>query len=89
MKSTNLEMKSTNLEMKFTNLKMKFTNLEVAGGCVYQAPDVWHVIVGSVITLRPRQNGRHFADDIFKCIFINENVWFPIKFHWSSFLGVL
>ena len=24
-------------------------------------------------------NGRHFADDIFKCIFLNENVWIPIK----------
>ena len=31
-------------------------------------------------TLRPKQNGRHFADDIFKCIFLNENVWIPIKF---------
>ena len=30
-------------------------------------------------TLRPRQNGRHFADDIFKCIILNENVWIPIK----------
>ena len=30
-------------------------------------------------TLRPRQNGRHFADDIFKCSFFNENVWIPIK----------
>ena len=30
-------------------------------------------------TLRPGQNGRHFADDIFKCIFLNENVWIPIK----------
>ena len=30
-------------------------------------------------TLRPRQNGRHFADDIFKCIFLNKNVWFPTK----------
>ena len=29
--------------------------------------------------LRPRQNGRHFADDIFKCIFLNGNVWIPIK----------
>ena len=29
--------------------------------------------------LRPRQNGRHFADDIFKCIFGNENVWISIK----------
>ena len=26
-------------------------------------------------TLRPRQHGRHFPDDIFKCIFLNENVW--------------
>ena len=24
-------------------------------------------------TLRPRQNGRHFADNIFKCIFLNQN----------------
>ena len=30
-------------------------------------------------TLRPRQNGRHFADDILRCIFLNENVWIPIE----------
>ena len=30
-------------------------------------------------TLRPRQYYRHFADDIFKCIFVNENVWISIK----------
>ena len=30
-------------------------------------------------SLRPRPNRRHFADDIFKCIFLNENVWIPIK----------
>ena len=30
-------------------------------------------------TLRPRQNERHFADDIFKYIFVNENVWIPVK----------
>ena len=30
-------------------------------------------------TLKPRQNGRHFADDIFKCIFLNENIRIPIK----------
>ena len=35
--------------------------------------------IGFVNTLRPRQNGRHFADDIFKCIFLTENVWIPIK----------
>ena len=25
-------------------------------------------------TLRPRQNGRHFSDDIFKCIFLDEDL---------------
>ena len=30
-------------------------------------------------TLRPRQNGRHLPDDIFKCIFMNENVWISLK----------
>ena len=29
--------------------------------------------------LRPRQDGRHFPDDIFKYIFLNENVWISIK----------
>ena len=33
----------------------------------------------AVNTLRPRQHGRHFADDTFKCIFLNENVWIPIE----------
>ena len=32
-----------------------------------------------VNTLRPRQNGRHVTDDIFKCIFLNENIWIPTK----------
>ena len=27
----------------------------------------------------PRQNGRHFPDDIFKCIFLKENVWISIS----------
>ena len=30
-------------------------------------------------TLRPRQNGRHFTDDIFKCILLNENAWISLK----------
>ena len=31
-------------------------------------------------TLKQRQNWHHFADDIFKCIFLNENFWILIKF---------
>ena len=38
-----------------------------------------YTLHSSLNTLRPRQNGRHFADDIFKCIFLNENVWIPIE----------
>ena len=30
-------------------------------------------------SLRLRQNGRHFADNVFKCIFLNENVWISLK----------
>ena len=52
-------------------------------------PDPWllrtnhkltcHWITIRVNTSRPRRNGRHFADDILKCIFLNENVWIPIE----------
>ena len=34
---------------------------------------------GSVHIFCPRQNGRHFADDIFKCIFLNEDMWISIN----------
>ena len=30
-------------------------------------------------TLRPREIGRHFADNIFKWIFLNKNVWISIN----------
>ena len=32
-----------------------------------------------VNTLSPRQNGRHSADNLFKCIFLNENIWILIN----------
>ena len=34
---------------------------------------------GIVNTLRPRQNGRHFTDDTFNRIFVNENARISIK----------
>ena len=36
-------------------------------------------VTGWINTLRPRQNGCHFADDIFKCIFMSENLWISLK----------
>ena len=32
-----------------------------------------------VNTLRPRQNYQHFPNNIFECLFLNENVWIAIK----------
>ena len=54
---------------------------------------VWHCILspcwgrrgvgwvgtGGVNTLRLRQNGTHFTDNILKYIFVNENFWFSYK----------
>ena len=38
-------------------------------------------LLGFVVvnTLSPKQNGRHFVDDTFKCIFLNKNVRILIK----------
>ena len=40
-----------------------------------------YLLISRVNTSRPRQNDRHFADGIFKCIFLNENVriWITIS----------
>ena len=36
-------------------------------------------------TLRPRQDGHHFEDDIFKFIFLYENWFILLEFHWDLF----
>ena len=41
--------------------------------------DNYNAIFNMFNTLKPRQNGRRFADEILKWIFVNENVWVPIK----------
>ena len=38
--------------------------------------------------LRPRQNRWHFANNIFKCIFLNEIVVFRLELHWNLFPSV-
>ena len=38
----------------------------------------WHGYAFRFTTLRPTRNEQHFADDIFKRIFFNENVWILI-----------
>ena len=40
-----------------------------------------------VTTLRPRQNRSRSADDILKCIFLNENVWISFTIYWSLIMA--
>ena len=42
-------------------------------------PQEHHKTYSIFNTMRPRRNEQHFADDIFKRIFFNENVWITIK----------
>ena len=42
-------------------------------------PPMRLIWAGCFNTLRPRRNEQHFADNIFKHIFFNENVWISIK----------
>ena len=46
------------------------------GGSVAKPETLLQIILN---TLRPRQNGRHLADEAFKRIFLNENVRISIK----------
>ena len=39
----------------------------------------WSYVIFCINTLRLRQDGRHFPDNILKCVFLNENVWNLIK----------
>ena len=39
---------------------------------------------GNFNTLRPRRGWRHFADDSFRYIFLNENIWILIKLSLKS-----
>ena len=56
----------------------------VSGILITGACFKWETVcLGKLIeinTLRPRKNGRLFADDTFKHIFLNENITISIKF---------
>ena len=51
------------------------------GACKLLYLTNWGLVMHKLVinTLRLRTNDHHFADDIFKCIFLNENLWISIK----------
>ena len=59
-------------------LHLYFTNINKDRHPEYYRWSVYCAHIG-LNTLRPGQNGRHFADEVFKRIFLNENVWISLK----------
>ena len=53
----------------------------IVANYIYRQVIFWNTMIH---TLRLRQSGRHFPDDIFNCIFFNDNLWIlitiPLKF---------
>ena len=81
-----IQIKIQNFSFKKVHLKMSAKWRPLCPGGRWINPRGWRqgFVLGVqsltyVNTLRPRQNGRHFADDIFKCIFLNEIVWISIE----------
>ena len=70
--------------IKIESLKHKTQSHTIPDGFdhCWTWPQLWRswndLVLTSTNTLRPRQDGRQFADDIFICIFSNENV---LNFH--------
>ena len=65
--------------LQFCSAPINFHSVVLIACIPFQRRVTWNMHHVGVDTLRPRQNGRHFTDDIFKCILSNENVWIPIK----------
>ena len=71
----------------FENVVWKMAAILSRPQCVNQHRTLWvwedehanNLITNDLNTLKPRQNGRHFADYIFKRIILNENVWITSK----------
>ena len=68
------------IDICYKNLKPKYSVKIRTRDC--RSNVFWQIAFGhfnTVNTLRPKQSGRHFADDIFKSIFVNENVWISLN----------
>ena len=71
-------------ELTLSSMPSTFTNAHYWHGAKPTMPCAFIMLgelhlIESINTLRLWQNGRHFADDISKCILLNENVWISLK----------
>ena len=56
------------------------SQLPVAGELISDSYQHQGICEDQVNSSPPGQNGRHFADDTFRCIFVNENLDFDLSF---------
>ena len=56
-----------------------FTDLDIKKGSKRNFVQIDRKIISNNKHIKAETNGRHFPDDIFKCIFLNENVLISIK----------
>ena len=66
-------------ELRCIHYKSLWKIVVLSGAHLISLGVTMYVCLGFIITLRPRQNGRHFADDIFNCIFLNEDTWISLN----------
>ena len=65
--------------LQVADIRFRSTNIESSnGGYVFGMFVIWDN--RRINTLRPRQNGRHFADDTFKRIILNNTFRISIRF---------
>ena len=68
----------------FCKQHIQFNEIVVIGPAGWTDNELIHLIVYVIQlwfnSLRPRQNGCHFPNDILKCTFSNENLWILINF---------
>ena len=67
------------LWMYFFVFGFKFHSLKFVQGLMWQHGNIWSGLWLALNSSSPGQNGRHFADGIFKCISSKENVSILIK----------
>ena len=74
--------------LKETETKLAFSvisqhrgmhGIEILPNGLWSIHSQCYIVKHLLNTLRPRQNGRHYTDDTFKCIFLNENVRISIE----------
>ena len=86
---TRLVMKTKMCDFSFTATKLFVTKMCLISYrfCAWSRhlDTKWILGVSQFNTLRPRQDGRRFPDDIFKWLFLNEIIWISIKISLNFF----